>query len=104
MDISLMELPPTISSDAYTAERRAGLTAPLRPLVDLSILHHERNPLHGRDVLQRVARDGDDVGQFARLDRSDLVPHVEQLRGVACGGLDGLHRGHAEASLVFEFL
>jgi len=42
-------------------------------LDDLSALHHEFDSLHLGDVLQRVPGDGDDIGVFALLERTDLV-------------------------------
>ena len=35
--------------------------------------HHERDPLEHREVAQRIARHGDDVGELARLDAADAV-------------------------------
>src|SRR5204863_10035927 len=58
---------------------------------DLPFLHHERNLLHRRDVGERVAGDGDEVGEFFRLDRADFVFEAEGGGGDARGGADGLH-------------
>src|SRR3954468_15309158 len=68
------------------------------------ILHHERHALHRGDVGQRVAGDGDDVGELLGLEGADAVGHVEEVGCGAGGGLDGLHGGHAELRLVSELL
>jgi hypothetical protein len=41
--------------------------------VDDAVFHYEGHFLKGRDVLERVAGDGDDVGVIARLQRADLI-------------------------------
>src|SRR5207248_3224628 len=54
------------------------------------ILHHESYLLHHRDVREGIAGDGDEVGELSRLDGADAIAHVEQLRGRARPGDDGL--------------
>ena len=56
------------------------------------------------DVGERVARDGDQVGELAGLDRADPVLPAEQLGGVGGRGLDRLHRRHALLHHVGELL
>jgi hypothetical protein len=47
----------------------------------LSAFHHEPHPLGGRDVLQHIAGDGDDVGFLAGFDRAGDPIDAEQRRG-----------------------
>ena len=42
-------------------------------LDDLPALHHEPDVLDRADVLQRIARDRDDIGELARLYLPDLA-------------------------------
>ncbi len=68
---------------------------PLPLLSDyLSRLHHELHALQLGDVLQRIARYRDNVGELAGLDCAEAVLLAEQLRSDGGGGLDGLHRRH----------
>src|SRR5207253_6050633 len=49
---------------------------------DLSALHHELHALHLRDVAERIAADGDDVGVLALLEaRSEEHTSELQSRG-----------------------
>src|SRR5437763_11840879 len=52
----------------------------------LPALHHEADALDRADVLRRVALDGDDVGELARLNLADLAFESEQTRGVGGRG------------------
>src|SRR5205814_97274 len=56
--------------------RSLGMT----PLLDhLPALHHEHHFVDRRDVFQRIAVDGDDVGVVFRLERADVLrPHGAQ--------------------------
>ena len=43
--------------------------------VDDSVFHHEAHALGNVNVVERIARNGNDVGKLSRLDRSDsLIP------------------------------
>src|SRR5882672_2336608 len=73
-------------------------------LEDLAALHYEPDVLETGDVLQRIAVDGDEVGEAAGGDLAE-VPGLSQERGAHRGGaLDGLHRAHAVADHVAELL
>src|SRR5207302_7890203 len=62
---------------------------------DLSALHHEFDSLKFGDVGQRIAGNGDDIGEFAFLDGSHTILPTEHF-GIRHGpGLDGLCRRHA---------
>jgi hypothetical protein len=51
-------------------------------LIDHAALHYERNIFQFTDVLQRIARNRNDVGQIARLQQANLPVPPEQLRSV----------------------
>ena len=72
--------------------------------VDHARLHDERHFRHELDVGQRVAGHGDEVGELARLDGAEVLLNPEELRPLECGGLDGLHGGHAGLDHIAEFL
>src|SRR4029077_9178350 len=57
-----------------------------------SSLHHEFNPLKFRDVLKRVAGNGDDVRELIFFYRTDFVLPPHHFRGHRGGCLDGLAR------------
>jgi hypothetical protein len=40
---------------------------------DQAAFHHEPDSFHFGDILERIAGDGDDVGELAFFDRSDLA-------------------------------
>src|SRR5215470_17893640 len=61
-------------------------------LVDDAGLHHELYAQQFGNVLERIARDGDEVGPLPCFDGAQLIRPAEQFRGDACSGLDGLHR------------
>ena len=52
-----------------------------RPLEDPALLHHEDDPLHDRNVLERVTGDGDHVGDHVRPDRAEPIVHLEETGG-----------------------
>ena len=57
-----------------------------RALVHHAFFHHEDDVVHGADVVERVALDGDDVGDLLRLDRAQAVVDLAAaapLRSVA---------------------
>src|SRR3954452_8868782 len=58
-------------------------SAPALVLVDDAGLHHEGDAFELRDVAQRIAADGDDVGELAGLDRPDPVGPAHDLGGRA---------------------
>src|SRR5688572_26623333 len=56
------------------------------------------------DVVERVARDGDDVGELAGLDAAEPVVDLELARRDDRRLLYRLHRRHARLDHVAEFL
>ncbi len=73
--------------------------------IDAAFLHHDLDVLlflEYADVLRRIALDGDDVGQLAGLDGAQLALHLDRARGIAGGGQDGFHVGHAELDVDFH--
>ncbi len=54
-------------------------------LVDPPVFHHERDLLHHRNVVERIARHGDDVGQFSGLECAELVEPAQEVGGVVDG-------------------
>ena len=73
---------------------------PRRPslvLDDLAALHHERDVLHHPNVLERIARNRDDIGVLAGLHRPRALRHAKQRSRVHRGGLDRSQRGKAAA-------
>ena len=46
---------------------------------DYAVLHHKAHVLDGGDVVERIAGDGDDVGEVAGLELADLAFPAEQL-------------------------
>src|SRR5580704_4855134 len=73
-------------------------------LEDLAIFHHELNVSQFLNVLERVAGDGDDVGEGAGSDHADLPGQVEHLGGAQSRAADDVHGRHAEFDHVGEFL
>src|SRR6266436_2164204 len=77
----------------------------LTDLEDFAILHHEVNVLQRGDVLERVGRDRDQIGEPARRNRAHVAAlaihrlwraeRVQHRRGDAGGGLDRRHRRHS---------
>src|SRR3989475_4855843 len=77
----------------------------LTDLEDFAILHHEVNVLQRGDVLERVGRDRDQIGEPARRNRAHVAAlairrlwraeTVQHCRGDAGGGLDRRHRRHS---------
>src|SRR3989442_430345 len=65
------------------------------PLEHAAALHDEVHVLQHGDVLQRITFHGDQVGELARGDRTDLVLAAEQRRAAQRAGDDRLHRRHA---------
>src|SRR6185503_6828399 len=63
------------------------LDARTLPFVDHAVLHHEHHLLRSMNVLERISRDGDDVGEFSRFDGPDPLVPTEQLRAIqrSCG-------------------
>src|SRR5277367_6637089 len=71
--------------------------------IDNAVFHHEGYFLQGGDVVEGISRDGDDVGEVAGLQRSDLVGPLQELRAVDGAGLDGGQRRHAKFHHQHEF-
>src|SRR5258708_18925863 len=67
-------------------------------------LHH---PAHfvdcGLDVVQRIAFDGQNVGEITRTDCSQALFHAEQLCAVRRGGFQGLLGSHAGLDEPLQF-
>src|SRR3954454_1273283 len=67
--------------------------------------HHERDVRECRDVLQRVAVDGDQVGLVAGGDAADGLTETERFGGEGRGREDGRHRVlSALAHAILELL
>src|SRR5690242_15723284 len=64
-------------------------------LDDLAALHHEFHPLQFGDIRQRIARDGDEIGELAFLHRANLVLPAEGLGVYHRAALDGARGAHA---------
>ena len=47
---------------------------------NFSTLHDKGHSRHLRDIRQRIAGDGDDVGELALLDRSDVGRPPDEIR------------------------
>src|ERR1022692_4540138 len=47
--------------------------------VNHSLFHHERDLFHLTDILNRISRNHDKVGQLSRFQRADLVLETQQL-------------------------
>src|SRR6266704_1084807 len=68
----------------------------------LPTLHYEFYPFEFRNVFQRVAGNGDDIGELPFLDRADSVLPSHHLRCDRSCGLDGLCRGHTILDQIGE--
>ena len=73
------------SRSARTGTGVSGVLAQVwsRAFVDHAFFHHEDHVVHGADVLQRIAFDGDDVGDLFGLDRAQAVVDLQQPGGFA---------------------
>src|SRR5205085_3233416 len=60
-----------------------------------TVLHHKPDTLKARHVMQRIARHGDDVGEFALFDFTDLIFQAQQFRGVNRRRVDGFQRSQS---------
>jgi hypothetical protein len=60
-------------------------------LINHSILHHKNRRFHSMNIRQRIARNGDDVGKLADLQRTDFLFPAEQRSGVHGTGHDRFH-------------
>src|SRR5258708_7464987 len=64
-------------------------------LIDPAAFHDEYDAADSRDVVQRIAFDGDEIGFEARRDGTDFLAEAERFGGERGGADDGLHWGHA---------
>src|SRR6266478_8434183 len=74
---------------SWSALRRAAIIS-----VDHAFLHDEEHLFGLTDIFRGVTRDGHDVGEFAGIQRADLVLHAEKFgvsRGRGTQRIDGLH-------------
>src|SRR6266851_8097922 len=69
---------------------------------DLTTLHHEFHALEFRNISQRVATYGDEVGEFAAFDRTDVSFPSHHLRVHDGRSSYDLRGSHAELDHVFE--
>src|SRR5271170_2376696 len=58
-------------------------------------LHHKLNMFHLVNVFERIVGYGDDVGEMAWCDRSDLIQDTNKVSTVVCHSEDDVHRFHA---------
>ncbi len=49
--------------------------------------HHEGHGLHHADILERIAWDGDQVGDLACFEAAQFIVYAQQLRALNGGGL-----------------
>ena len=63
---------------------RGTTTNQLGRIVDAAVRNHALHLVRIRDIVERIARDDDDVGQFARLDGAGIEP--ERLRRIHGSG------------------
>ena len=66
--------------------------------------HDEFHGLQDVDVGERVAGDGDEVGEVAGFEGADFVSPAKEICGVDCGGLDSVERLHAPLGHFGELL
>src|SRR5262245_49717557 len=71
---------------------------------DFTVLHHKQHVPKQVHVFQWIARNGNDVGIRAGRDDAQFARGIEQLRSARSGGLDRLHRRHAELHHAAELL
>ena len=71
--------------------------------VDDAAFHDEGDLLNGGDVGERIAGDGDDVGEIAGLKSADLILPAEEFRAVEHVRLEGGERRHAVLDHEDEF-
>src|SRR5256885_16838375 len=75
-----------------------------RRLVDLPILHDEGDALEYVDIAQRIVCNGNHICVGSRREYAQLALHVQQVSGTRSGGLNRLHRSHAELHLPCKIL
>src|SRR2546425_1421580 len=63
-------------------------------LVEPAVLHHVADRVGIVDVLERVGVEHDEIGELARLERTQVVLHAEGVRAVAGADLQYLVRRH----------
>src|SRR3989304_475615 len=73
------------------------------PFYHASPLHHKPYPLKSTYFLERILIRRNDVRKGSWTDLADLTFHVEQFCGDGCGGVNGLHGGHAPFDHEGEF-
>jgi hypothetical protein len=61
-------------------------------------LYNEFDLAQDGDVRQRIALDGDEVGELAGFDRADVVLLLEKFGGGCGGSADGFERSEAALS------
>src|ERR1700691_1395969 len=74
---------------------------------NLPALHHKLDALQFGDIGQRVPGDGDQIGVFTLVDRTDAILPTQRLGIDRGGALDGARRGQSAVlyqRLQFETL
>src|SRR5262245_37957728 len=79
---------------------------PTRTLIpnDLSALHDEGHARHLGDIRERIARNGDNVGELALLDGADVGRPSDEIRGDRRGRAQRLHRCHPPLHQIGELI
>src|ERR1700722_3524973 len=73
-------------------------------LVNDPVLHHEAHALHQADIIDRIARNRNDIGDLARHNGAQFLVVPQQLRRAYGCRLNGEHRRHARRHHQFEFM
>src|SRR5262249_53560309 len=68
--------------------------------IDGATLHHEDRTLQHGDVLEWIARDGDNICPLAGVERADTIAPAHQLSGIYGGGAQSVGGCHAEVAHV----
>jgi hypothetical protein len=71
---------------------------------DRATLHHKGDVLQNGDIIQRIARDGDDICEFALFNRTGGLSGAEQGGGIEGRGLNSAERRDAGMNRCREFL
>ena len=67
-------------------------------------MHYKGDLAQRGNVLERVPRDGDDVGIRAGSKDADFPLHIQHFSGARCCGFNRVHCRHAESHHSREFL
>src|SRR5271165_4178907 len=97
----ILEIPRAGNAGAARARLSGNDLAAL--LVDRAAFHHELHVLKHAHVGERIAVDGDDVGEAAWPDAADVLLVADEIGGGTGGRDDRVHRLHARAHHEREF-